>query len=102
VARWDGDTLEVDTVGYTGRFGFTFAAADENLHVIERLRRLDADTLLYESRIDDPTAYVRPWTVVQTLRRTTDRMFEFACHEGNYGLLNILRGARDEERRTVR
>src|SRR5262249_28671112 len=82
IVRSDGDALIVDRVGYRGQFGFTFAAADENLHVTERLRRLDANTLLYESTIDDPTAYVRPWTLVQTLRQTTDRMFEFACHEG--------------------
>jgi hypothetical protein len=102
VARWDRDTLVIDTVGYTGQFGYTFAAADAQLHVIERLRRVDGGTILYESTIDDPTAYARPWTVTQTLRRTTDRMFEFACHEGNVGLLNILRGARDEERRNRR
>jgi len=102
VGRWESETFIVDTVGFTGEFGFTFAAADEHLHVVERLRRIDRDTLLYEATIDDPTVYVRPWTLTQTFRRTTDAMFEFACHEGNHALLNILRGARDEDRRGAR
>ena len=63
----------------------------------ERFTRLDADTLLYEYTVDDPTIFTRPFTVVVPMRRSDEPMFEYACHEGNYGLLNILTGARAEE-----
>ena len=63
----------------------------------ERFRRLDAATLLYEYTVDDPTIFTRPFTVAVPMRRNDEPMFEYACHEGNYGLLNILRGARAEE-----
>ena len=63
----------------------------------ERFRRLDADTLLYEYTVDDPTIFTRPFTVAVAMRRNDEPMFEYACHEGNYGLLNILRGARAQE-----
>ena len=96
-ARWDGDSLVVDTTNYSGRFDFTFLGADENLHVTERFRLVDADTLLQQATIDDQTAFTRPWTVVLSMHRTGARMFEFACHEGNYALKHILTGARMEE-----
>jgi uncharacterized protein (TIGR02246 family) len=99
IGRWEGDTLIVDTTNYGGAFGFDFADVDENLHVTERFSRTDDDGVLYEATIDDPTAFVRPWTMTLLLRRTNARMFEFACHEGNYSLTNILRGARAEEQR---
>ena len=63
----------------------------------ERFRRLDAATLLYEYTVDDPTIFTRPFTAAVPMRRNDEPMFEYACHEGNYGLLNILRGARAEE-----
>lgn len=96
--RWEGAALVVETTNYTGRFGFAFAGIDENLRQIERFSRTDANTLLYQVTIDDSTAYVKPWTFVLTMRRTDARMFEFACHEGNYALENVLRAARFEER----
>ena len=99
IGRWEGDTLIVETTNYAGPFGFDFAAVDENLHVTERLSRADDDTVLYEATIDNPTAFARPWTMVLLFRRTSARMFEFACHEGNYAVTNILRGARAEEQR---
>jgi hypothetical protein len=68
--------------------------ADENLPLRERFSRVDTDTLLYEATITDAIAYIRPWTFVLPLARTSARIFEFACYEGNYALANILRGAR--------
>ena len=95
--RWDGATLVVDTTNFTDKT--SFRGTDENLHLIERFTRVDADTLLYEFTIDDPTAFVRPWTVSLPMTRSADLVYEYSCHEGNYALANILRGARDEERR---
>ena len=63
----------------------------------ERFTRVDEDTLLYEYTVDDPTIFTRPFTVAVPMRRNDEPMFEYACHEGNYGLLNILSGARAEE-----
>lgn len=104
IGRWDGDMLVVDTTnfmdggGYYGDAGGNFAF-DANLHVVERFRLLDAETLLYQFEIDDPTAYARSWKGELTMARSTDRIFEYACHEGNYSLENMLRGTRAAERR---
>jgi hypothetical protein len=96
-ARWESDSLVVDTTNYSGMFDFTFLGADDNLHVVERFRLVDPNTLLQETTIDDATVFTKPWTVVLPMFRTSARMFEFACHEGNYALKNILTGARGEE-----
>jgi hypothetical protein len=95
--RWEKDTLVVDTVNFTPTLALG-GNLDGNLHLTERFTRAAHDTLRYEVTIDDPTAFVRPWTVVVPMRLTTDPVYEFACHEGNYSLPNILRGARVEER----
>jgi hypothetical protein len=97
-ARWQGDTLVVDTSNYTGHFQFTFLTADTNLHVIERFSLIDANTLLQQTTIEDPTAFTKPWTSVLPMKRVDARVFEYACHEGNYALRDILSGARAEER----
>ena len=76
----------------------TRGGSDENLHLIERLTRLDADTLVYEFTITDVTAWTHPWTAVIPLRRSEGSLFEYACHEGNHGMMGILSGARAEER----
>jgi hypothetical protein len=99
IGLWEHDALIVDTTNYRGPFQFEVGGADENLHVVERFVQADADTVLYQATLDDPTAYTRPWTFVLPLKRTEERMFEFACHEGNYALANVLRGARQQERR---
>jgi hypothetical protein len=104
IGRWEGDTLVVDTTnfidgrGYYGDAGGNFGW-DRNLHVIERLRLLDRDTLLYQFEIDNPTAFTRPWKGELTMARTTGNIYEFACHEGNYALSNMLRGFRATERK---
>ena len=102
--RWEGDTLVVDTVNFKSnnqsRFGVGYlnGMSDQNLHVIERLRRTDSDTILYRATIDDPSVYTRPWTVEIPMHKRSDAIFEYACHEGNYGMFGILSGARAEEK----
>jgi len=96
-AHWEADSLVIDTTNFTGQFDFSFLGADENLHVTERLRFIDADTLLHEAIIDDSTAFTNTWTLVLPMFRVRTAIFEFACHEGNYALRNILSGARAEE-----
>ena len=93
--RWDGDTLVIDTINFTDRTSFRGSGA--NLHVIERFTRLDADTLEYRFTVDDPTTWTKPWTVAYPMVKTHGQIYEFACHEGNYGLRNILSYARAEE-----
>ena len=97
IGRWDGDTLVVDTTNFNGKTNLR--GADENMHLVERFTRVDDRTLLYEFSVDDPTAYTRPWTARLPMMRTGDRLFEYACHEANYALVDILRGARAEERK---
>jgi hypothetical protein len=103
VGRWEGDTLVVDTRNFNDGGGFYGSAGgsfgwDENLQVIERFSLYDSETLLYRFEIFDPTAFTRPWTGELTLARSTDRIYEYACHEGNYSMEGILRGARATER----
>jgi hypothetical protein len=104
VGRWEGNTLIVDTTNFVGGSGFYGDAGgnfafDENLHVVERFSLFDADTLLYQFEIDDPTAYTRPWKGELTMTRSNERLYEFACHEANYSLDNMLRGTRATERK---
>jgi hypothetical protein len=94
-ARWDEDTLVVDTTNYTANA--TRVGASDKLHTIEKFRRVSQDTLEYYVTFDDPTVWSRPWTLMIPLKMTGEQMFEFACHEGNYGLPAILRGAREQE-----
>jgi len=93
---WEGDVLIVDSTNFTD-LGDRF---DENLHLVERFSRIDRDTLLYEFTIDNPTVYTQPWTVVMPMKRSTDRLFEDACHEGNYSLPSMLRAIRIQEAQT--
>lgn len=95
--HWDGDTLVVDTTNFSP--ATNFRGASDHLHLIERFRRTDADTLEYTVTIDDPTTWTRPWTLMIPLRRSPGEILEYACHEGNLGLRDILSGARAEERR---
>ena len=101
--RWEGDTLVVETTNLTEHTGSFDPSAMQaigtglTVTLTERFRRLNADTLLYEYTVDDPSIFTRPFTVAVPMRRNDEPMFEYACHEGNYGLLNILRGARAEE-----
>jgi hypothetical protein len=74
---------------------------DENLHVVERLRRTDPNTIIYQATVNDPTVYTKPWTVEVSMAKRTDRIFEYACHEGNYGMIGILSGARAQEKKAA-
>ena len=99
---WDGDTLVVETTNFTGKTASfnpsvsTAAGSGTTLHLIERFRRVADDTLLYEYTVDDSATFTRPFTAVLPMKRG-EAMFEYACHEGNYGLFNMLSGARVEE-----
>lgn len=102
--HWEGNTLVVDTTNFNGQttFGFIYnGLTDENYHLTERFTRTDPDTILYQFTIDDPTVYTRPFTGELTMSRTEEAIYEYACHEGNYALANMLSGARAEEERAA-
>ncbi len=98
--HWEDNTLVVDVTNFSPKSDFQ--GAHENLHLVERWTRLDADTIEYVVTIDDPTTWTRPWTVKQELRKQSDAAnriyYEPRCHEGNFGLAALLRGARVAER----
>jgi hypothetical protein len=94
--HWEGDTLVVDTTNYKPRSFMNISS--EKLHVIERFSRTSAEELKYEITIDDPGTWTKPWSLMIPLKRSSDPLYEYACHEGNYGLQGILAGARAEER----
>ena len=96
IGRWDGDTLVVETTNFSNKT--RFRGSSENLKVTERFTRLDARTLRYQFTIDDPGTWTRPWTAEYAWPLTNDLMYEYACHEGNYAMGNILRGARLKEK----
>jgi len=96
-ASWEGDTLIVDTINFSNA---GVRGSTDNLHLTEKFRRVADDTLEYYVTIDDPTMWSRPWTLMIPLKKTGEQMFEFACHEGNYGLRAILSGARAQEQST--
>ena len=97
--RWEGETLVVDTTNlydknsFTNRYGATPA-----MHLVEQFTRVNADTLLYEFTVEDPATWKSSWTASMPMQRTDAPMFEYACHEGNYGMEGILAGTRAEEK----
>ena len=95
--HWNGDTLVVDTTNFGPESNFR--GSSDHLHLTERFRRTDADTLEYTVTVDDPTTWTRPWTFMIPLRRQTGELLEYACHEGNLGMVGILSGARAGERK---
>jgi len=92
VGHWEGDTLVVDTTNFTNKT--QFRGSGENLHVIERFIRTDAKTLLYRFTVEDPTTWDKPWTGEYPWNGTDEHLYEYACHEGNYSLESVLKGAR--------
>jgi len=96
VGHWEGDTLVVDTTNFTDKT--RYRGATQDLHVIERFTRADDKSLLYRFTIDDPNTWTRQWTAEYTWPATNGRIFEYACHEGNYALTDILKGARLREK----
>jgi hypothetical protein len=94
--RWDGDTLVVETTNFSDKTNYRGAGA--NLHLTERFTRLDARTIGYQITVEDPTTWARSWTAAFPMRPSEGIIYEYACHEGNYGLMNMLEVARDEEK----
>jgi hypothetical protein len=102
--RWDGDTLVVETTNFTHKGTGTISlpvTTDENLRLVERFTLADPDTLVYEFTVNDPTTWTKPWTAVVHMKRNPDRIYEYACHEGNYGMEGILKGARVDEHKST-
>ena len=89
--RWEGETFVVETTNFNDRK--YFRGAGGNMHLVERFTRLDADTLLYEFTVSDPQSFTRPWTAQIPMKRNPDPIYEYACHEGNYGMEGTLSGA---------
>ena len=97
VGHWDGDTFVVESSNFTDRTNFR--GAGENMRLTERFTRIDEDTLLYQFTVDDPQSFVRPWSGEIPMKKVPGPIFEYACHEGNYSLVNTLSAARDAERK---
>jgi len=98
IGRWEHDTLIVDTTNF--RIDGAFRGATANMHLVERFTRVDRDLLRYEFRVEDPETWTRPWSASIPMVRTEQPMFEYACHEANYALEGVLKGARYQERTT--
>jgi hypothetical protein len=104
VARWDGDTLVVDTINFADKTNYEWAniwtRPSETLHLMERFTRTDADTIEYDITVEDPTTFTKPWKAVIPITRLPDKteIYEYACHEGNYAMANLLGGARAERK----
>ena len=105
--RWDGDTLVVETTNFNGRNpigggrGAGGAASSEHVKITERFTRVSDDQIEYRYTVEDPHTWTRPWTALTYLQKTNGPLFEFACHETNYGVANILAGARADEKRAA-
>ena len=98
IGRWEGDTLVVDTTNFSKDRAFRGASA--NMHLVERFTRIDRDTLRYEFTVDDPSVWTKAWTVSLPMALSTEQIFEYACHEGNYALAGVLKGARYQDKQT--
>jgi hypothetical protein len=94
--RWEGRTLVIETKNFLRETAFRGSSA--NLHLVERFTRINADTLLYEFTVDDPKTWTKPWTAAIPMKKADAPIYEYACHEGNYALRNILAGARAQEK----
>ncbi|HYA18085.1 MAG TPA: hypothetical protein VEF06_11495 [Bryobacteraceae bacterium] len=95
IGHWEGNTLVVDTTNFLDQT--SFYGSDRNMHVVERFSLFDKDTILYQFDVDDPTAFTKPIKGEYTMSRASGPIYEYACHEGNYALPGVLRGARAEE-----
>jgi len=95
VGHWEGDTLVVDTTNFSNKT--RFYGSTENLHVVERFTRTGAKTLLYQFTVEDPATWTKPWSGEYTWPATDSHIYEYACHEGNYAMTDILKGARERD-----
>jgi len=96
IGRWEGDTLVVDTTNFSGKT--TLRGSGLGLHLIERFSLSDANALKYEFTVDDPAVFTHSWSADSRMTRTSEMMYEYACHEANYSMSYILSGARFSER----
>jgi len=96
-ARWEDDTLVVETTNINPQQALRGVPPSEQMRVTERFTRVDAETILYEFTVEDPTMYTRAWGGEIPLRKFDDRLYEYACHEGNYSMTSVLSGARYQE-----
>lgn len=94
--RWEGQTLVVQTANFTDRT--SFRGSTENMRLVERFTRLDADTIDYRFTVEDPATFTKPWTATLPLTKIDGQVYEYACHEGNYGMENLLAGYRAQEK----
>ena len=97
--RWEGDTLIIETTNFLRETSLGGSTADTRL--VERFRRLDGDTVIYEFTVEDPNSFTRPWTAMMPFRRTDGPLYEYACHEGNIGMHGIMAGARQLDTQAV-
>jgi len=95
IGHWDGNTLVVDTTNFSTEGNFRFSTRD--MHLVEHFSLEDAGTLRYEFTMDDPAVWTAKWTASIPMRRSDELIFEYACHEANYGLEGVLKGARYAE-----
>src|SRR6516165_5725803 len=95
VGRWEGETLVIDTTNFTSKT--QFRGSGGSLHIVERISRMADGNLLYRFTVDDPSTWDRSWTGEYPWVITNERLYEYACHEGNYALTDMLRGARVKE-----
>ena len=101
--RWEGETLVIETTNFTDKSAFSGSiigrgGSTANMRLVEKFTRVAEDTLLYEFTVSDPATWTRPWTVQLPMTRSSENIFEYACHEGNYSMANMLKGARTAER----
>jgi hypothetical protein len=97
--RWDGNTLVVETTNFNGKN--PFRGGSENMKVTERFTRTSDDSIIYRFTIEDESTWAKPWTAEMPMKKTQGPIFEFACHETNYGIANILAGAREDEKKAA-
>ena len=98
--HWEGDTLVVDTTNFTDKTNFR--GSDENMHLVERFTRVDPNTIRYVFTVEDPTAFTPSWTAEVPMIKTPGPLYEYACHEANYSMTNMLSAARAEEKRDAK
>jgi hypothetical protein len=98
-AHWEGGTLVIDTTNFSHQHEFW--GSNEGLHLKERLTRTGPEEILYQFTVEDPATFTRPWSAELPMRRTTEGLFDYECHEGNYSMVNILGGARLEEQKAA-
>ena len=97
--HWEGDTLVVETTNFTDKT--RYRGSSDKLKLTERFTRTAPDILMYEFTVDDPSTFTKPWTAQIPMRKSTEQIYEYACHEGNYGMKGILAGFRADEKKAA-